>query len=59
MSIRVVFLTFYFEAWDALDPIYRGMLADARFDPIVVSIPRKLTGAAGYADEEKVHGVAT
>lgn len=52
--IRVVFLVFYFEAWDALDAIYRGMLADPRFDPMVVSLPRKLTGYDKFRDEKKV-----
>lgn len=49
--IRVIFLVFYMEAWDALDGIYRGMLADQRFDPLVVTIPRKLTGYDGFTDE--------
>lgn len=53
-QIRVVFLVFYFEAWDALDAVYRGMLADPRFDPLVVSIPRKLTGYDKFRDEGKV-----
>ena len=52
--IRVVFLVFYFEAWDALDAIYRGMLADPRFEPMVVSLPRKLTGYDKFRDEKKV-----
>lgn len=52
--IRVVFLVFYFEAWDALDAIYRGMLADPRFDPLVVTVPRKLTGYDKFRDEKKV-----
>ena len=52
--IRVVFLVFYFEAWDALDAIYRGMLLDARFEPMVVSLPRKLTGYDKFRDEKKV-----
>jgi hypothetical protein len=52
--IRVVFLVFYFEAWDSLDAIYRIMLADDRFDPMVVSIPRKLTGYDKFRDEKKV-----
>ena len=42
--IRVVFLSFYFEAWDALADIYRQMLTDPRFEPIVISIPRRLPG---------------
>lgn len=31
------------------------MLEDERFDPIVVSLPRKLTGQLRYADEDKAH----
>lgn len=52
--IRVVFLSFYFEAWDALADIYRLMLADPRFDPIAISIPRRLTGETTYSGEDKV-----
>lgn len=52
--IRVVFLVFYFEAWDALDAIYRRMLADSRFEPLVITIPRKLTGYDKFRDEKKV-----
>jgi hypothetical protein len=52
--IRVVFLSFYFEAWDALADIYRQMAADPRFDPIVISIPRRLTGETSYSGEERV-----
>lgn len=52
--IRVVFLLFYFEAWDALDAIYRRMLADDRFEPIVISIPRKLTGDLNFGREGRV-----
>ena len=54
MKIRVVFLTFYFEAWDALDGVYRQMAKDARFEPIVVSIPRRLTGEDGFGHEDQV-----
>ena len=53
-KIRVVFLVFYFEAWDALDGVYRRMLTDDRFDPIVITIPRKLTGYDKFRDEELV-----
>jgi hypothetical protein len=53
--IKVVFLGLYFEAWDALDEIYRKMVKDPRFEPIVVSMPRKLTGQLAYAQEEKAH----
>ena len=48
--IRVTFLTFYYEAWDALAGIYELMRADARFDVRVVAISRKLTGQAGFDD---------
>ena len=54
-SIKVVFLGLYFEAWDALDEIYQKMAKDPRFEPIVVSMPRKLTGQLAYAQEEKAH----
>jgi hypothetical protein len=53
--IRVVFLGLYFEAWDSLDQIYQLMLQDNRFDPVVISLPRKLTGQLIYADEQKAH----
>ena len=53
--IKVVFLGLYFEAWDALDEIYQKMTKDLRFEPIVVSMPRKLTGQLAYAQEEKAH----
>ena len=53
--IKVVFLGLYFEAWDALDQIYQIMAKDPRFEPVVVSMPRKLTGQLAYAQEEKAH----
>ena len=52
--IRVVFLSFYFEAWDALAEIYQLMLADPRFEPTVISIPRRLTGETTYSGEAEV-----
>lgn len=52
--IRVVFLSFYFEAWDALADIYRLMLNDPRFEPTVISIPRRLTGEKVYSGEDRV-----
>jgi len=55
VPIKVVFLGLYFEAWDALDEIYRIMAKDPRFEPIVVSMPRKLTGQLAYAQEDKSH----
>jgi CDP-glycerol glycerophosphotransferase (TagB/SpsB family) len=50
-----VLLGLYFEAWDALDEIYQKMAKDPRFEPIVVSMPRKLTGQLAYAQEDKAH----
>jgi len=55
MPIRVVFLTFYFEAWDSFAQIWHLMVEDERFDPIVVTIPRKLTGDGEFTDQA-VHG---
>jgi CDP-glycerol glycerophosphotransferase (TagB/SpsB family) len=55
VPIKVVFLGLYFEAWDALDEIYQKMVSDPRFEPIVVSMPRKLTGQLAYAQEDKSH----
>lgn len=53
--IRVAFLGLYFEAWDALHGIYKLMLHDDRFEPFVVTMPRKLTGQSDYSGEEKAH----
>ncbi|WP_138274900.1 hypothetical protein [Rhodoluna limnophila] len=47
-QIKVTFLTFYFEAWDALAETHRVMSGDPRFDVTVVAIDRKLTGDEGY-----------
>lgn len=57
--IRVVFLLFYFEAWDSLDEVYRLMAADPAFEPTVVTIPRKLTGDSDFGDEPKVSAFLT
>ena len=54
MAIRVVFLSFYFEAWDSLAPVYERMLANPRFEPIVISIPRRFTGETEYGHEAEV-----
>ena len=51
---RIVFLTFYYEAWDALDAIYRGMVSDPRFEVEVVAIDRRLTGEVGFSGASKV-----
>lgn len=50
----MVFLSFYIEAWDALAEIYQRMLENPRFEPTVISIPRRLTGETEYSGEERV-----
>lgn len=54
-AIRVVFLGLYFEAWDALGPVYQLMKSDPRFEPVVLSMPRKLTGELRYEGEQRSH----
>jgi hypothetical protein len=46
---RVVFLTFYYEAWDALAEVYQLMSRDSRFEVQVVAIDRRLTGEVGFS----------
>ena len=50
----MAFLVFYFEAWDALDEIYRLMLESPEFEPVVITIPRRLTGDPEFGGEGKV-----
>jgi hypothetical protein len=57
--IRVVFLTFYYEGWDALEGVYQRMLDDERFDPIVVVIPRWLTGYTAFTDIDRIDAFFT
>jgi hypothetical protein len=52
--IRVVFLTFYYEAWDALADVHTLMAADSRFDVTVATIARRFTGDSGFAEEDDV-----
>ena len=52
--IKVVFLTFYFEAWDALAGIHSQMLGDDRFDVTVISIPRRFAKEEPFGSEDKV-----
>ena len=52
--IRVVFLTFYYEAWDALADVHTQMVGDDRFDVTVVSIPRRFSKDEPFGGEEKV-----
>jgi hypothetical protein len=54
MAIKVVFLTFYYEAWDSLAGVYQLMKNDRRFDVQVVAISRKLTGQQGFDDAKGV-----
>ena len=53
--IQVVFLILYYEAWDSLALVFQSMIDDPRFEPIVATIPRKLTGDAAYGGEKKAH----
>jgi hypothetical protein len=52
--IKVVFLTFYYEAWDALADVWRLMSTDDRFDVSVVSIPRRFSGHLPFGEEDDV-----
>ena len=54
MIKRVAFVTFYYEAWDALAEVYQRMLDDPRFEVLVVAIPHKLTGDAAWDDASGV-----
>jgi len=62
-KIKVVFLVFYYEAWDSLAGIHYLMLSDAKFDVSVISIPRRFSLEAGFGEEDEVsayfdrHGV--
>ena len=53
-KIRVVFLVFYYEAWDALAGIYELIRADSQFDVTVISIPRRFSSEAPFAEEDEV-----
>lgn len=52
--IRVVFLTFYYEAWDSLAEVHRLMAQDERFAVTVVAIDRRLTGDSGFGGVTEV-----
>ena len=53
-QIRVVFLVFYYEAWDALAGIYDLMRTSSQFDVTVISIPRRFSSEAPFAEEDEV-----
>ena len=52
--IKVVFLTFYFEAWDALADVFAIMKSDERFEAKVVSIPRRFSKDEPFGKEDQV-----
>lgn len=52
--IKVVFLTFYYEAWDSLADIYSLMKSDSRFEVTVISIPRRFSIDSPHGEEELV-----
>jgi hypothetical protein len=54
--IKVVFLTFYFEAWDALADVHAEMLTDPRFEVTVISIPRRFRKDEPFGGEDRVSG---
>jgi hypothetical protein len=54
LPIKVVFLTFYFEAWDALADVHAHMLADPRFEVTVIAIPRRFRKDEPFSGVEKV-----
>jgi len=62
-KIKVVFLVFYYEAWDSLAGIYDLMAADSQYQVTVISIPRRFSLEAGFGEEDEVsayfdrHGV--
>jgi hypothetical protein len=53
-TTKVVFLTFYYEAWDSLADIYSQMKADSRFEVIAISIPRRFSIDSPFGEEDLV-----
>ncbi|MBO1323969.1 hypothetical protein K2X14_02220 [Acetobacter sp. TBRC 12305] len=52
-KIRCVFLVNSIEIWDALYDVYKAMLEDDHFDPIVATINRRLGGDAHFSGEQR------
>lgn len=52
--IRTVFLVQSIPMWDALSDVYDAMVADDRFDPIIISIHVGTLGRNIYEGEDKV-----
>ncbi|MFM1954617.1 MAG: hypothetical protein RL118_808 [Actinomycetota bacterium] len=50
MTIRVAFVLFYVEAWDSLAATHELLTRDDRFEVLVVAVPKRLTGDAGFDD---------
>ncbi|MEY3537872.1 MAG: hypothetical protein RL645_686 [Actinomycetota bacterium] len=50
MAIRVAFVLFYVEAWDSLAATHELLTRDNRFEVLVVAVPKRLTGDAGFDD---------
>ena len=53
-KIKVVFLVFYYEAWDSLSGIHDLMVANNEFEVTVISIPRRFSLEAGFVEEPEV-----
>lgn len=52
---RCVFLVHSVEIWSSLHAVWLEMSKDPRFDPIVVTIPRKYPGSEKLCNEENTH----
>ena len=55
---RIGFLVHNIEAWTGLEPVFKAMLADDAFDPIVFSVNRKYFGDI-YRDEGRISEILT
>lgn len=55
---RIGFLVHNIEAWSGLEPVYKAMVADDAFDPIVFSVNRKYFGDI-YRDEGRISEILT
>lgn len=53
-KIRCAFLVHHYEAWDSIGPIFEAMRASEKFEPIVISIPRKFPGSTVYENENLI-----
>lgn len=53
--VRVVFLIHNTSAWSSIESVVEAMGRDERFEPILVSIPKRFPGDVGFGGEEEVH----